>query len=59
MGQGRGARGEGAGEGAGAQACSSARSFHSVREARHAEQVASAEPVACLLYWFLGHAVWL
>ena len=54
-GEGRGARGEGAG----AQACSSARSFHSVREARHAEQVASAEPVACLLYWFLGHAVWL
>ena len=69
MGQGRGARGEGRGAGAKGQGRRLA-AVHAAfirRGKRHAEQVASTEPVACLLYWFLwgtrcgslGTARWL
>ena len=55
-GEGRGAKGPGRGQGRRLAAVDAA---FIRRGKRHAEQVASAEPVACLLYWFLGHAVWL
>ena len=61
VGEGRGARGEGRGakgEGQGRRLAAVHAAFI-WRGKRHAEQVASAEQVACLLYWFLGHAVWL
>ena len=63
MGEGRRGEGEGRGvRGKGRGASGRLAAVHAAfiwRGKRHAEQVASAEQAACLLYWFLGHAVWL
>ena len=59
MGQGRGARGEGRGAKGQGRRLAAVDAAFIRRGKRHAEQVAPAEQVACLLYWFLGHAVWL
>ena len=58
-GEGRGARGEGRGAKGQGRRLAAVHAAFIRRGKRHAEQVASAEQVACLLYWFLGHAVWL